>query len=239
MSPGKKKKKIHHIVWDVFMIASNWCGALLVNRCRKYTKQSREISFLLISFHAVHILCQQSWADWKVCPRKSPWSESTKEPRKLKLSLLFFFFFLKIGGCYQFNARLSLKLISSRHRFQLLRPSGVFSFVLLSKKKKSLLKVGLSVQVQLKVLAWKVRVLRWPVRPSHNLFSYWTTTERGWHWNTPSTVSPAVHVKKPGIRAIIHHAWHFAALILCGSVEGFVSLWHTFKKESIFLLKHF
>lgn len=31
-------------------------------------------------------------------------------------------------------------------------------------------------------------------------FSYWATAEHGWHWNTLSTVSQAVHVKKPGTR---------------------------------------
>lgn len=31
-------------------------------------------------------------------------------------------------------------------------------------------------------------------------FSYWATAEHGWHWNTLSTVSQAVHVKKPGAR---------------------------------------
>lgn len=31
-------------------------------------------------------------------------------------------------------------------------------------------------------------------------FSYWAAAEHGWHWNTLSTVSQAVHVKKPGTR---------------------------------------
>lgn len=84
----------------------------------------------------------------------------------------------------------------------------------------------LSLQVELKILAWKVKVLRWPARPSHNLFSYQTTTECGWHWNTPSTASPAVCVKMPGVRGV--HKWHFAARILSESkLEGFVWLWHT------------
>lgn len=31
-------------------------------------------------------------------------------------------------------------------------------------------------------------------------FSYWAAAVHGWHWNTRSTVSQAVHVKNPGTR---------------------------------------
>lgn len=107
--------------------------------------------------------------------------------------------FLKNSGCYHFNAKrfqtfiLLLTLWSDSSLWYIL---WVFSFNLgegwggiecLGRDKG----VGKSMEGQ----STEVACLTFT-----HLFSYWATAEHGWHWNTLSTVSQAVHVKNPGTR---------------------------------------